>query len=101
MIYLLLIIIIVLLVYIVFFTPEKREKRKIKRIQNLFNTPLYTNAEEFFVDDEKNNTEPNEIVKYGLKYMTRKDALLKLKETRKLFPNLDESQIEVLSRTRF
>lgn len=46
MIYLLLIIIILLLIYIAFFTPEKRERRNIKRVQNLFNTPLHASLEE-------------------------------------------------------
>ena len=99
MIYLL-IIIIILLIYIAFLTPEKRRQREIKRAQKIFNTPLYPNAEEFSPADERNDSKPDEIVKFGLRYMTRKEAKLKLDETREMFPNLDEDEIETVARTR-
>lgn len=95
-----LIIIIILLIYIAFFTPEKRQQREIKRVQRLFNTPLYPNAEEFSPQDDRNDSNPNEIVKFGLRYLTRKEARLRLGDVRKKFPNLQESEIEIIARSR-
>ncbi len=99
MIYLL-IIIIVLLTYIAFFTPERRQQREIKRVQKIFNTPLYPNAKEFSSLDERNKSKPNEIVKFGIMHMTRKEAQFKIDETRKMFPNINEDEIEDFARFR-
>lgn len=97
----LLIIIIGLLVYNIFFTPEKIELRQIRKIQSIFNKPLYPNAEEFYLDDIKNQTNPNEIVKFGFKYMTRQQALDKFEETKKMCSNISNEEIEKIARSRF
>ncbi len=97
MIYLLLLIIIALLTYNAFFTSEKIEQREIKRMQKLFNTPLYPNAVKFIANDERNNLYPDEIVKLGLKYTTRREATNKLIETKKQYPNLSEEEIQIFA----
>lgn len=94
MLYLLLTIVIVLLTYIALFTPEKRAKRGIKQVQKAFNTPLYPKAVEFMANDERNRSHPDEVVKLGWIYTTRKDAMNKLAETRKKYPNLNEEDIQ-------
>lgn len=94
MIYLLLTVIIVLLIYIAFFTPERREQREMRRAQRVFNTPLHPKAIEFMEDDERNESHPDEVVKLGFVYTTRKEAMKKLTETRKKYPDLSEEDVQ-------
>jgi hypothetical protein len=97
MIYFLLLIIIGLIAYNSFFTLEKREQRHIRRAQKIFNTPLYPNAVEFVENDERNDLYADEIVKLGMRYITRKEAVNKLAETRKKYPNLKEEEIQIVA----
>jgi NADH:ubiquinone oxidoreductase subunit 3 (subunit A) len=62
MIYLL-IIIIILLGYIAFFTPERRREREIKRVQKIFNNSA-PELPFFKIDDPRNETYPDEMVRY-------------------------------------
>lgn len=96
----LLLIIISLLVYIAFFTPEKIKQREISRAQEVFNAPLYPNAVEFSVDDVRNTSHPDEVVKIGPFYTTRGRALDKLAEARKEHPDADEEFIQTIARLR-
>jgi flagellar basal body-associated protein FliL len=94
MIYLLLTVVIVLLAYIAFFTPERREQREVRRAQKMFNTPLYPKAVEFMTNDQRNKFHPDEVVKLGFVYTTRKEAMKKLIETRKEYPDLSEEDVQ-------
>ncbi len=92
MIYTLLFIIIFLLGFIAWKLRDKSNSAK-----KAFNTPLYPNAVEFVASDERNFKNPNEIVKLGFRYMTRKEAMIKLSETRQKYPTMDEEDIQKIA----
>lgn len=75
MIYLLLVVIILLLIYVAFFTPEKRRQREINSFKKIFNTPL-PEPPKFNINDPRNNSHPEEIVRYKNGLSNRKFAVL-------------------------